>query len=463
MHLDMTASTWLAFICATGLWAVSALLTCDPASRQPWTWKALPLSFLGLAWIFFGMTFVLRFLALIYDPEFFRTTQFPIWRISADTLTWTWIWLTLYWLAFVGGHFIMTRLSPPRPVLLERLDLLNSLENLPILDLLVLTCSFLVILGERQFVPQILRTPLGILGGFYIIAASAIWFNYFQGQPVGLRKFFYLFPGVLIYIFSPFRALVFSIVLSILIPALKARKWFSLFTFVASMIVLLIVVTIVNDYRRAKMRAQISSRFDTTLTDEALGWQDNPEDAPWIRLSKRFHGFDSMALTINFVPSVFPFSKINIFTELVRRIIPRAVVDQKGDSHRGRDFSTTIWAMGSRGVVRRSEANISPSMTADLYIINGWPLVILGGLIYGLLVGLLESWQRRGSPLSSCILLAVFGMPVVLGIEQEFNFASATIIQMIIGLFFLLFFLPLITSPNKKSCQLPGGKEQVPL
>jgi hypothetical protein len=34
-------------------------------------------------------------------------------------------------------------------------------------------------------------------------------------------------------------------------------------------------------------------------------------------------------------------------------------------------------------------------------------------------------------------------MPVVLGIEQEFSFATATLIQTLAGLLFLLFFLPI--------------------
>jgi hypothetical protein len=81
-------------------------------------------------------------------------------------------------------------------------------------------------------------------------------------------------------------------------------------------------------------------------------------------------------------------------------------------------------------------------MCADLYKIDGFLLVMVGAAFYGLLVGLLENWQRGGGLLSSGILLALFGMPVGLGIEQEFDFAAATLIQVVIGLLFFLFFLP---------------------
>ncbi len=461
MNIEMTATTWLACVIAIGLWAASVLLTRDPARPHSWSWRAIPLSLFGLAWVIVGITFFLRFPAVWYDPEFFRASQFPLWKLPAITFTWTWIALTLYWLAFAAGFLLIMHLSPRRPMILEKLDLLTSPENFLILDLLVCCCGCLVILSGRGFIPQALGTPLAILGGFYVIAATTVWFQHFQGQPMGLRRFFYLIPGLLVYFFSPFRALIFSIALCVVIPALKTRRWFSLTTFSLAMMAFLIITTIVNDYRRASMTGNLYSKPEPTLSNEALGWQEDPESAPWVRLSKRFHGFDSLALTVHFVPSVFPYTQLNVFTDLIQRVIPRALLDKKADTHRGRKFSTTIWAMGERGLVRRPEANISPSMCADLYQINGITLVIIGALFYGLLVGLLESWQKRGSPLSSCVLLAVFGMPVVLGFEQEFDFAAATLIQVLIGFFFLLFFLPLTSGLPEKVRKLAAKKERV--
>jgi hypothetical protein len=441
MHLEVTAYGFLAFSCATGLWGLSVFLTKDPSNSQGWTWRTIPLSFIGLVWIMFGFTFILRIFALVYDPEFFRTTQFPIWKIPAATLTWTWIVITLYWLTFIIGYVVMTRLSPPRPGLLGNLDQLALPENLPILDLLVLSSSCLVILSGRQFIPLALRTPLGILGGFYVIAATTVWYGYFKGQPLSLRNFLYLIPGFLIYLFSPFRALIFAALLCIIVPALKTRRWMSFTSFLLAMLALLLLTTIINDYRRARMKAEVHNLQDPTLTDETLGSKELKQKPSWVRLVNRFHGFDSVALTIHFVPSVFPHSRINIFTDLMGRVIPRAVLDKKGDTHRGRNFSTTIWAMGERGRVKRKASNISLTMCADLFHINGIPLVMVGATFFGLLVGLLESWQRRGDALSSCIFLALFGMPVALGFEQEFDFAAATLIQVVIAFIFFLFFL----------------------
>ena len=162
------------------------------------------MSFVGLVWIMFGLTFIFRFGALMYDPEFFRASQFPLWKIPPVVFTWTWIGITLYWLAFIIGYLVMTRLPLPRPSLLDNLDLLALPENLLILDLLVLISGCLVILSGKEFIPLALRTPFGILGNFYVIAAVTVWYYYFRGQPLGLRNFLYLIPGFLIYFFSPF-------------------------------------------------------------------------------------------------------------------------------------------------------------------------------------------------------------------------------------------------------------------
>lgn len=442
MKLELTFSTWLAFAAVAGLWACSIYLTKDPASRQGWTWRSIPLSFFGLAWIAFGFTFILRFLLLVYDPVLFRATQFPLWQLPPAAFPWLWMVIGLFWLAFTTGYLLVTRLSPYRPMILGKLDLLGAPGNSPTLDILVFCCACLVILSGRGFVPRALDTPLAILGGFYAMAATAAWFSYFQTGTGDLRRFFYLLPGLFVYFFSPFRALIFAVVLCIVVPALKTRRWVSLATFLLVMVSLLILTTIVNDYRRAQMQAEISTRGDASLEGN---WWENPGKTPWVRLGKRFHGFDSVALTMHFVPSFFPHSHINIFTDLFWRLIPRSIADKKADTHRGRAFSTTIWAMGTTGLTKRQEANISPTMCADLYQINGIPLVMVGAAFYGLLVGLLESWQRRGGLLSSSIFLVLFGMPVALGIEQEFNFAAATLLQVIIGFFLFLLFLPIFT------------------
>ena len=444
MYLDLTASAWLAFAAAAGLWLWSVRLTREAAGLHRLTWTAIPVSFFGLAWIAFGVTFVLRFIFLISDPKFFQATLYPLWRMPAAIFTWSWIALALYWLAFTLGYLLVVRLPPPRPVLLDKLDLMAAPENYLTLDVLVFCCSVLIVLTGLDVIPRVINTPLAILGSFYAIAAATAWFNYFQGHPLSLRPFLYLIPGILAYLYSPFRTLIFAVILCILVPALKTRRFRSLGAFLVGMLALLLVATIVNDYRRSSMDTGIFNRPAASFGEEIWGSKQQHIKPSWVRLVNRFHGFDSVALTVNLVPSFFPYSQLNIFADLAWRVIPRSIVDKKSETHRGRNFSTTIWAMGERGLTKREEANISPSMCADLYQINGILLVAVGAAFYGVLVGFLESWQQSRGPLGSSIILALFGTPAALGIEQEFDFAAATLIQVIIGLIFLLFFLPVM-------------------
>jgi hypothetical protein len=452
MHLELTAFTWLAFAAAAGLWALSVLCARNPASPRGWSWRDILLSFFGLAWLAFGITFIFRFAVLVYDPYLFRATQFPLWKMPAAVLTWSWITLTIYWLALVLGYLVIVWWSPPRPSLLRKLDLLGSPEYLLTLDILVFCCTCLAILSGREAIPKAISTPMAILGSFYAIAATTVWLGRFQGQPLGARAMLYLIPGVMVYFFSPFRTLIFAVVLCVMIPALMTRRWSSLPAFVVAVVALLIVTTVINDYRRARIKAELYDQPDTTLSEEVWGSRQHRTSPSWVRLINRFHGFDSVALTVHFVPSLFPFSRLNVFTDLAWRVVPRSIVDKKGDLQRGQDFSTTIWAMGDKGLTKRPAANISPTMCADLYHVNAIPLVLIGGAFYGLLIGLLESWQRKGGLLSSCILLALFGIPVAVGLEQEFDFAAATLIQITIALLLFLFFLPVSgkASPTRK-------------
>ncbi len=115
MYLDLTASAWLAFAAAAGLWLWSVRLTSEAAGLHRLTWTAIPVSFFGLAWIAFGVTFVLRFIFLVSDPKFFQATLYPLWRMPAAIFTWSWIALALYWLAFTLGYLLVVRLPPRAP------------------------------------------------------------------------------------------------------------------------------------------------------------------------------------------------------------------------------------------------------------------------------------------------------------------------------------------------------------
>src|SRR5262249_20698306 len=101
-------------------------------------------------------------------------------------------------------------------------------------------------------------------------------------------------------------------------------------------------------------------------------------DPGWLVAIRRFHGLDSLLLTVDLVPTVFPFRNDASLTDaLVRGLVPRMFMDGKPLSDRGPEFAATIWAFDS-GL--ESGAAIAPSMPGDLYHAGGTMTVALGAL-----------------------------------------------------------------------------------
>lgn len=441
MTIELSLATWIYYIVTVTIWGLSILLIKDRFSQRNIYWTTIPLSLFGLAWLFFGIIFISRFLILVYDPVLFQVTRLPIWQIPVEVFNWEWIFLASYWLAFCLGFFIVVRwMAPKAPKTMEKLEQLVSLENVPVLDVMAFTASLVLLLTKPGLLPEALVTPFGHLGRFFVIPLLAAWFMHFRGMPIGARRFIYIVPGVILYLIYPYRTHLAIIAICILLPALQSRRWVSFKKIFLVTLILLVTSTAVTDFYRAKI-GLVSERAGT-IEERWDSWQENPKQAPWVRLVRRFSGFDTFAVTIYYVPSYFPYSNIDIFTDMLLRLVPRAIWDTKPDTHRGRKFSTTIWAMDSKGLQKRTEANVSPTMCGDLYAVHGIYMIILGALIYGLIVGLLQSWKNSAGPLSGCILLIAFGIPVTLGIEQEFGFAVCTIGQLMIIFWMLLWILP---------------------
>jgi hypothetical protein len=144
------------------------------------------------------------------------------------------------------------------------------------------------------------------------------------------------------------------------------------------------------------------------------------------------------------VPDLFPYSERNIMIEfLTRGFLPRAIYYAKSDVQWGREFSAGIWALDEKGnIVSRFSAMIAPSMSGDLYSVNGLFMIILGAFLWGLIIGFLERWIRTMGPVASCVLIALFGLRVAGGIERDFVNASANIIQVLLVLLLVVAILP---------------------
>lgn len=423
------------------LWAASLWLAKDPRSQPRFSWKSVLLSLFGVVWIGFGADFILRFLLLAYDPDYFQATTFPLTLLPPEVLSETFAYLALFWIFFCLGFLglaFWTTSKPPK--ILAEMEQLVSLGMTPLLDVVAIVTTFLTIIPYFGLVPKALLVPLGRVAELCAVPALIAWILYFRGEKIGTRRFIYLLPLALGYLLSPFRAHLVTLILCILIPALQFRKNVSFYKVFIGIFIFFIVSTYFNNiYRTYLWGESARDSVNQTFSEEWETWKRNPGISPWVLVANRFHGFDSMALTVYAVPEIFPYSDRNLLYEfMLTSFVPRLFMDVKPLQARGREFSTTIWALGLTGVAKRESAPIAPSLPGDLYSIHGVPIVILGAFIFGLLIGLLENWLRGSTATVKCIMLPIFWVGIAENVEQDFILGLGTIIQYLI-VFFIVF------------------------
>jgi len=98
----------------------------------------------------------------------------------------------------------------------------------------------------------------------------------------------------------------------------------------------------------------------------------------------------------------------------------------KPESARAMYFSRTIWNQGSQ---EGGEANIAPSIVGDLYSDGGVHWVLIGGLLWGLLIGTFDRWRAWYSSTDQAVIVCYLALLVAGGLERDFPRAIGTIIQ----------------------------------
>ena len=222
----------------------------------------------------------------------------------------------------------------------------------------------------------------------------------------------------------------------------------------------LVVTPLISVYRNVQW-----SGMDVDVAVEQLdprSWFDQdseePPDRPWYAASRRFHAFDSLLLTIELVPEIFPYSDRAVFSSSVTRaFIPRGVWAGKQASDRGIVFSRTIWGFDDTSV---AEAAIAPSMPGDLFEVGGILYIVVGGFAWGLLLGLCDRWIGGLTAPAAAMALALLTFQAFGGIERDFAHSVSTLIQTLLVVFALTYVLTTAIT----STPVPGsrGKAVVP-
>jgi hypothetical protein len=449
MRLQLNLDTWLLFGAVVAFWATSALLAGDRNSIWKLKWRIIPLSFFGFAWIGFGLFFVVRFLFLAYDPVSYQNSAFAPWRLPTKTLAQAWLWLGIYWGVFCAG-FLITRTALSK-IITGFGRILNKLEGpeaLPMLDVLAVATFFssLVAHAAPGVVPRSVITPLGAFSALWVMPPTIAWYLFFRGHRVGLRIYLYLLPGIGMFVFSPYREHLLSLLLCIGLPTILVKRNIGLLPLLAILIVFLPAATIATDIRRAVLWKK--EDWQKAVAEEGIGASRvRPKDSAFTKIVKRLHGYDSTAITICLVPKVFPYSQRNMVLDLFWRIfVPSAIDPQKGSGSTGGVFSTGIWARDDKSrIVNKTPAMIAPSMPGDLWSIGGRGMIVVGALIWGAIVGLLECCRRRLRPGVAVAWTVLLGVKVGGAIERDIVFGAGTVVQVaIVAALVLVIVLPVV-------------------
>ena len=433
MKLQLSFITWVIFS-ATGLvWAASGILMKRNTQGSIFDIKQCFTSLFGYAWIAFFIDYIVRFILIVYDPILLRRTSFPLWLLPEETISWTWAYSLIFWCLFCSGYVLVSLGLPTRvPRVLQRLDLLAHfhIDKIKVLDAIVAITLIASIWVNHPGIPipRSLLTPMGRLSTMYVIPLTIVWGLYYIGKPIKMRCLIYMLPGIITYLLSPYREHLIVLFLCWLVPAIVVGQAFSNRKLLVAFGVLLILCTLFTSaYRDIKWK-------------EVKPKEERPT---WVLISNRFHGFDSMVLTVYSVPHIFSYSERPVIMGLIYQIVPRLFFPSKKEVRHPLTFSTTIWALTeSHRVLEREPAMIAPSISGDLYSINGPSALILGAFIWGAIVGFLERWIRALGPFGRSVLLVMFGLVVAAGMEKDFVNASASIIHLAVVALLLSVLLP---------------------
>jgi hypothetical protein len=263
-----------------------------------------------------------------------------------------------------------------------------------------------------------------------VIPATSAWIRFFAGQSVSpLTLLATLAPGILRLVLSPYREHVVVIVLVVLVAAVFAgrRVRLALVAPVALLLVLLSTIAIAT-YRQVIWTGITA---DEALSHVSLAqWEDRPFEAPWTEVLRRFHDFDSLLLTVDLIPDVFPFSDRNMLTEGVTRgLVPRLFDPTKRSSDEGLQFQTMIWSFDDNPTRDQGTASIAPSMPGSLYEAGGLLEVIGGALMWGVLLAFIDRVKADVRSPVSAGLHVLCAVQAVAGIERDYSQAFANMIQ----------------------------------
>ncbi len=428
--LQTNLLTWLIMAGITACWMISVRLV------PRWTregWPSVLKSLYGIVWLDFGLDILLRFLMLSYNAVQWGNNTPRLVAQTAETVNRTLAYCGLFWMLVALAYAFAVRRRGAGPLGMARMFTLDFAYATAIPVALLASAAFY--LTEGQHLPAALITPVGLLASLYMVPAAIVWWDHFR-QPgpkwrIGGIHLIVLLPALVHGYCSPYRENLAPILLIPLIAAMFAGKRPALRKLVpVGLIWLFVLSAVVGSYRRIKWDnvrpAEVAREFSqASFVDWVSGTWDEP--------MRRFHGFDSMLLTMALVPALEPHSGRNVLVApFLRGFVPRFIYSGKGAADAGMSFGTRIWAFDDPRAREHPVASIAPSMPGDLYEAGGVLYIALGALIFGSLLGLIDGWKAHLPEFCGAAITALIATQCAMSVERDFDNSLATLIQTLV-------------------------------
>jgi len=426
--LQTNVFTWLIMAGMTGWWIIS--IGFAPGWERE-GWPSLLKSVYGFVWLDFGLDILLRFLMLAYNAVEWGNNTPRLMAQTVDTVNSTLLYCGLFWLLVTMAYGLAVQRKGAGPMSLAR-EFTPEFSYRAAIPVAVLASGAFYLTAEERRLPLVLITPLGLLATLYMVPAVVIWWDHFR-QPgpkwqISGVHVIVLLPALVHGWTSPYRENLAPILLIPLIAAMFAGRRPALRKMLpAGLICLLVLSSLVSSYRRIK--------WDNVRPEDVAGELSRGGFSGWLTGAsnepvRRFHAFDSMLLTVNLVPALQPFSGRNLLiAPFIRGFVPRFIYSDKGAADAGVNFGTRIWAFDNPTSRDRPVASIAPSMPGDLYEAGGLLYIVMGGLIWGALLGLVDGWKGHLPEFCGAAITVLVATQCAMSVERDFDNSLSTFIQ----------------------------------
>jgi hypothetical protein len=439
--------TWLILVGTTAGWMISVRLVPGLAREG---WPSVLKSLYGLVWLGFGLDILMRFLMLSYNAVEWGNGTPRLVAQTADTVNTTLAYCGLFWVLVALAYAFAVRRRGAGPLGIARMFTLDFAYTAAIPVALLASAVFYLTEGHSRL-PLAWITPLELLAALYMVPAAIVWWDHFR-QPgpkwrIGSVHLIVLLPALVRGYCSPYRENLAPILLIPLIAAIFAGRRPALWKVVpVGLVCLFVLSSVVSSYRRIKWEnvrpEEVAHEF------RQASWGDWVSGT-WAEPMHRFHGFDSMLLTVALVPAMEPHSGRNVLVApILRGFVPRFIYSRKGAADAGMNFGTRIWAYDDPAARENSGASIAPSMPGDLYDAGGVLYVALGALIFGSLLGLVDGWKAHLPEFCGVAITVLVATQCAMSVERDFDNSLATIIQTLLVFVFSAALIALARSRN---------------